>query len=292
MIIPFLLILLSHAVGLFEGIFIKKYNKKHGKGGFLFTATVSLFSMLFFVFKDLVLTDGKITFTAEILPYAIMAGVCYASASFLTFIALGCGSFTLSNLVLSYSGIFSISYGLFVLKEKLSFTAYIGLVLVLVSIFLSRNKNKKSEEDKKLSLLWFITIGISFIGCGMFGALMRVQQVKFNASFDNEFMILTLGFSSAALFIIGLIKNGKDLTYFLRHGTLYAALSGLSNGATNALSLVVTTMIAVSLSSPIGAGVKIVFSFLVSLIIFKEKFSARQIVGVALGTAALILLNI
>ncbi len=290
--IPFLLILLSSAIGLFEGIFIKKYNARHGKGGFLFTAIVSLFSMLFFILKDLTVGDGTLTFAPAILPYAIAAGIFYCSASFLTYVALGCGSFTLSMLILSYSGVFSILYGLLFLKEKLSVFAYIGLALIMISLFLTRAEKKKGAEEKKLSLTWFITIGLSFIGSGMFGVLMRMQQVRFKATLDNEFMAVALAFSALVLFVIGLIKNGKDLTYLLRHGGLYAALSGLSNGATNALSLIVTTMMAVSLASPIKAGTKILLSFLVSLLLFREKFSKRQLTGVALGTLALVLLNI
>ena len=49
--LPYLLILIRSGVGLFEGIFIKRYNTKHGKGGFLFTAIVALFSMAFFVYE-------------------------------------------------------------------------------------------------------------------------------------------------------------------------------------------------------------------------------------------------
>ena len=45
--IPFLLILLSSAVSLTEGILIKKRNSAYDKEGFCFTAIVSFFSMLF-----------------------------------------------------------------------------------------------------------------------------------------------------------------------------------------------------------------------------------------------------
>lgn len=290
--LPYLLILVRSGVGLFEGIFIKRYNAKHGKGGFLFTAIVALFSMAFFVFKDLVLTDGAITITPELLPYALLSAAFYASASFLTFIALSCGSFTLSILILSYSGIFTISYGIFVLGERLSVCAYIGLALVLVSLFLTRDKATKTEKEKKLSLKWLITIGISFVGNGMIGILMRAQQIKFNATLDNEFMIVTLAVSALILLIIGLAKDSRDLGYLLKHGGLYALLGGVANGATNALSLIINTMIAVSLSSSLGAGTKIVLSFLVSLVLFHEKFSKRQIVGVSLGMVSLVLLNL
>jgi multidrug transporter EmrE-like cation transporter len=68
-------------------------------------------------------------------------------------------------------------------------------------------------------------------------------------------------------------------------------LAGVSNGATNGLSLLVNTMLPLTLVSPVRAGSKILLSFLVSLLLFREKFSARQLVGVGMGTAALVLLQ-
>ena len=115
-----------------EGIFIKKYNSKHTKGGFIFTALVSLFSMLFFLVTD----KGGFDFRAEMIPYAIVAAICYFSASFLTYVAFGCGSYVMSNLFLSYSLIFSIGYGLFFLGDPVTPLTIPGLIIVFISIFL------------------------------------------------------------------------------------------------------------------------------------------------------------
>ena len=43
-----ILLLVSTVTNLTEGFLIKRYNAKHQKGGFLFTAGVAFFSMLFF----------------------------------------------------------------------------------------------------------------------------------------------------------------------------------------------------------------------------------------------------
>ena len=107
--LAFALIILSSVTHLVEGSLIKKYNGKHTKGGFIFTAMVSLFSMLFFLLTD----KGGLDFRAEMIPYGIVSGIFYFSASFLTFVALGCGPFALSMLIISYSCVFSISYGIF-----------------------------------------------------------------------------------------------------------------------------------------------------------------------------------
>ena len=53
-ILAILLATLGNGIHQIEGIMIKKYNSKHTKGGFIFTAILSLFAMLFFLILDLV----------------------------------------------------------------------------------------------------------------------------------------------------------------------------------------------------------------------------------------------
>ncbi|MBQ9785553.1 MAG: hypothetical protein IJW29_08625 [Clostridia bacterium] len=281
-----LFIVLAGCTGLAEGVLIKRYNAKHEKGGFIFTALVSLFSMLFFVLAD----KNGFFFPRGIFPYGLIGGVLYCSASFLTYVALGCGSFAVSMLILSYAGVFSIVYGIAFLKESISVFTCIGFVLIFVSLFLTRAVAR--EGEKRFSLKWLICILLSVFGSGMLGVLMRVQQRAFDGVCDNEFMIITLGFSAAVLLLFGIIKNGRDLWYILRHGGLYAAAAGVSNGATNAMGLVINTLMAISISSPIRAGVKIILSFILSKLVFKEHFVPRQIVGVVLGGVALVFLNL
>ena len=280
------LLFLSAIVHQLEGILIKKYNTKHSKGEFIFIAIVSLFSMLFFVITD---KDG-LNFSLQIIPYAIAAGIFYSSASVLTFIAYGCGSFVISNLILSYGLICTIGFGVFVLKEEISVFTYIGFVIMMFSLYLSRGTQE--EGGIKFSAKWLICIILSAIGSGMFGVMQKTQQLAFNNRCTNEFMVIALAFSSLTLFIIGLKKDGKNLKHILKNGVPYASLAGISNGLTNALSLYVLTLIPISVSSPTSAGIKIIVSFIISKLIFKECFIKRQIVSVILGAAAVVFLNL
>ena len=108
MLIPILLILISTAASLVEGVVIKKYNTKHTGGDFLFTGIVSLFSMLFFVVTD----KNGFDFRTGVFVYGIISGIMYCSASVYTYIALECGSFAMTMLILSYTILFSIVYGI------------------------------------------------------------------------------------------------------------------------------------------------------------------------------------
>lgn len=287
-----LLATLSIGVHQVEGVMIKKYNSKHNVGGFIFTALISLFAMIFFFITD----KNGLCFPPLLILYGVISGMFFCMASFLTYVAFGCGSFMLSNLFLSYSLIFSIGYGLFVLKESATVMTYIGLALMMASIFLVKSKKKtKNDTDtpkEKISLKWVICIVLSVIGSGMFGIMQKLQQVQFNKAYDNEFMIVTYAFTVITLLIVGIIIDGKNLFYILRHGGLYATAAGISNGATNFLNLAVNAMLPISIAAPTRSGIKIVITYLIALIIFKEKLDKRQTIGVIIGTAALILLNL
>ena len=296
-VIALLLCTLGLSIHQIEGIMIKKYNSKHSKGGFIFTAILSLFAMLFFLIMDLITNRGGLNFPPQMIPYGIASGAFYCTASFSTYVAYRHGSYVLTNLFLSYALLFSVGYGIIYLKEMPGWIAYIGLALMMVSIFLARNTKKPAGDDSakqppKTSLLWVICVLLSLIGAGMFGVMQKLQQVKFEKSCDNEFMIVTLGFSALAMLVIGLIKDGKDLPYILRHGCIPAGVAGMANGGANLFNLITNAMLPISIVAPTRSGIKIIISFFIALVIFKEKLSKRQILGVILGATALILLNL
>ena len=126
----------------------------------------------------------------------------------------------------------------------------------------------------------------------MYSVVQRMQQREFNNEVTNEFMIIALGFSALSLFVVGIIKDGKDTRYILKNGAPYSSVAGISNGLTNFLSLAINMLLAISIASPIKSGAKIIFSFAVSKVIFKEKFLKRQVAAVLVGAVALVLLNI
>ena len=285
-----LLILASTVTHISEGLFIKQYNKRHDCGGFAFTAFVSFFSMLFFLIVD---RDG-FSIPTELWWYGIAAGILYCSASFLTYVALQIGSYAMTMLILSYSVLMSIGYGLLFLNEQITAFILIGVLLMMISLYLVRVKKEPSDDDEKkgISLKWLICVGAATVGSGMFGVVQRMQQIRFHNVCTNEFMVIALSFSAATLMAVAIWKNRKDVPCFIRHGVFLSMGAGVSNGLTNASVVLLHMLMPISLSSPIRVGLKIVLSFLLSAFLLKEPFQKRQIFGVALGCVAVILLNV
>lgn len=269
-----------------ESVLIKLYNRKYTKGGFLFTGLISLFAMVFFAFTD---TDG-FSLPKELLPYTVAAGILFCGASILTYLALGWGSFVLSNLILSYSLLISIGYGIFWLGESASILTWGGIGLMLVSLYLVRGGSQ--EEGMRFSWKWLVAILLSSLCSGLFSVLRRVQQLRFADSCTHEFMLVILAISACVLLAVGAVIEGKDLLTVLKACGGYAALAGLANGASNLVAFWVELLLPISVLAPTRSGVQILLSFAISRFLFQERFLKRQILGVVLGAVALVLLNL
>ena len=153
-----LLMLLNIIVQQCEGIFIKKYNSAHKKGGFVFTAIVSIFSMFFFVLTD---KDG-LAFDKNVVLYGIVAGIFFCLASFTTYVALGCGSYVMTRLIMSYGILITIAQGFF-LGEAVTFMKCLGIAIILISLYFVKSDDPKSGV--KITKKWLINIGsMSIVG--------------------------------------------------------------------------------------------------------------------------------
>lgn len=283
----YLLIAIKAIANTAESVLIRKYCDRYTSGSMLFTGVISLFAMIFFLVTD---ADGFHP-SVYMLPYSILFGAVYCISYLLTFSALACGPFALSMLIISYSMVFPVLYGVIVLKEAVTNTEMIGFLLLAISLFLVRG-NKNSGEHK-VSVKWIILISIVCVGNGILSIIQKMQQIRFVNGQNNEFMSIALALSAAFLIILGFVKNGNEnLKIFLCHGLPYAGSAGICNGVNNLLMLSINDLIQISISLPLITGAKMLASYICSRLIFNETYNTRQCIGVFTGIAALICLGV
>lgn len=244
-----------------------------------------LMALLFFVF-----TANNYQFKTTLLPHSIAFGISYFSATSAMIYALACGSFALTGLVFSYSLSIPALYGIIFLNEKLSTTIILGFLCLVLSIYLSCGKIEKSTVI--ITKKWVILTLIGFIGNGMCSVIQKMQQIAFAGNYKHEFMILALLISTILLFILALCTERKEMFKIVRISGLNATLCGISNGITNLLVMILTTVISTSVFFPIVSAGTIVLTFIASVIKFRERFSIRQYIGFGFGILSLIFLNI
>lgn len=284
-IIPALLISACVLTLTAQSIFTKQYNVKCPKGELTYSALTILFALLFFV-----VSTKNIAFSKEIVPYSVAFSAAYTISTLTNVLALKIGSLAITSLVMSYSLIIPTVYGL-CNGEELTVIKVIGITLLLVSLFLIRSKSE--EQDKKtFSLKWLIYVMIAFFTNGMCSILQDAQENHFKGAQNGNFMILALLIGFVALMSVAVICEGKAVLESIKKGLAFSAATGICNGATNLLVMVIIGMVATSVFFPVLSACQLILTFIISAFFFKEKFIPRQIVGLGFGIAALVLLNL
>ena len=282
-----LLIFASLACHQFEGILVKAHGKKHGSGGMHFNAIICLFAMIYFFVTD----KNGLQFTSRVWLYGIANCFMYATGFYTTYLAFRLGSFGLTKLLSSFAGIISVFYGIVFLKEPTTPITYVALFLIFLSVFLM-NYKKSNEKTDRLSVGWLVCVLLTVISNGLISIIGKTEHDHLGDGFNNEFLIISLGGAAVLLFILGLIFERGSLKSSFKYGFLYGASAGIFNGINNLLALVTYNYLPLSFISPVKTGLGIVLAFIVSLLLYREKFTRMQGASVAIGIVAVVLMNL
>jgi len=280
-----------------QSLIQKQYNiKTQATNVFSFCGLTCFFALLFFVasaFFSIEFQEGSlivnkssgINFDPGIIIYAVGFSITYAAATLGGFLALKYGPLGITLLIGSYSLLVPTFYGIIFLKDPISYTTYIGLALLAVSLFCLNFKNEKIN----FSLKWLVCVILSFIGNGMCSTVQRMQQVAFDGEGKNELMIVALIISVILFFIIALVRKEK---FDIRQSLPYAAPKGIANGIVNLFVMALQAVIPTAIFFPVISAGGIITGFFVSIYVYKEKLSKLQYFGYALGVLSVILLNL
>lgn len=287
-IIGMLLVIFGVMMNQSEAVTVRQYGKKYGQGGMIFSGIMCLFAMLYFLVTD---RDG-LMFSKGILLLGIVNSVMYAIGFYMAYVAFKTGSFGLSRLVMSYGVIISTFYGIIFLKEPATVITYIALILILVSMFLMYYQKQDTSDEKKISFKWILSLFFVVISNSASTIIARIQHGMYEGAFINEFMLVSLAGGGILLFVLGAVFERDSLKPTFKHGLLYGAGAGVFNGINNLTGLMAFGYLPLSVISPVRSALGVVIGFLVSVFLYKETFSRRQVVSVVMGILAVILMNL
>ena len=295
--IALVVMLLNIVLGQVEGIVVKEYGKRHKIGGMFFNAIICAFAGLFFVIKEGFFTDtSKFYFPLALMPYALLSCIMYAVGFYTMYRALQLGSFGMTKLIASFSMVITIVYGIAFLGERPHPLTYIAMALVCLSVVLMRiegvKENKDDKSDNGFSLKWLVYLILCVVSNGFISILTRQQQIVFDGICDCEFKMISTFGACILLMMLGFILEKQNLGYIVKHGSLYGAVAGLVNGGKNFLHLIIYNLAAISISTPMTTGVGLVISFLLSIFLYKEKFTKLQAYAAGVGFVAFILFQV
>ncbi len=258
----------------------KKYLKEKGDV-YLFNSINYLFC--FFMFFILMLKSG-------ISPYSFLLGILFgiitAFCNTYKMLALSKGPMHITILITTSSMIIPALSGFFMFGEPISLPKLIFVGILIFFIYLSPDKKSDGIINKK----WFFYSLITFILMGIIGIMQKVHQ---NSSYKNELSgFLASAFFVSILFSLYLAKRNKRSVNFRKKHYLLALVCGICTFLMNFLNLKLSGLLPSQLFFPLVNGGAIVITSFVSFILFKEKLSRLQLIGLTGGIASLILICI
>lgn len=294
---PYLILAISLAANLISGTSNKIFSSKQPSAA-LKSIGVSAFSFVSCI--TLYIWGGFGQMSSFTLLLGILFGVItfFSSIMMISAFALGPWSYTyvlvcLSMLLPTFSG--AIFWG-----EKITLLQYIGTLLVAVCIVLSVEKN---EADKKANLKWLFCTAIAFLASGSIGIMQKIHQTSPYAGELNEFLIvsfLTGSVLSAVMAIVLAVKNktennqsaqkrsAKEILVFI----LLFVLIGVGMAANHKLNLYLVGVLPATVFFPVVNGGALILTSLTAFIVFKEKLTKKQWIGLLFGAAAVFLLTV
>ena len=150
------------------------------------------------------------------------------------------------------------------------------------------NKNEKPQ----ITINWLIYIVLAFLGNGFCSTVQRIQQIECEGKFKNEFMVVALLISFLVFMVLTILYDRKDLLINVKKGFISCFICGISNGVVNLFVIILSLSMAASVMFPIISGGGIILSAVVAIFFFKEKLSLPQYIGLILGIASVVFLNL
>lgn len=265
----------------------KEYNKSSSDTPFSFSLVSILSTLIYF----LVLSRGHLSPDKSMLVYIIPFALCFTVTYVFTFLSIKHGPLSLTSLMISCSVVVPLIYGVVFLKEPLSLTLTVGLVLLFTSVMLVSEPWKK--ENVTITPKWILYVSLTFLSNGICTSLQKYFQIWDKGVHSNEFMICSLAITFVILLAFVLLgeKNGIR-TVTTAKASIWPILCGIGNGLANQLTMLLAVILPASFLYPLQSAGGIILTAVVSVTVYKEKLSATHKIGFVAGVLAVIFFNI
>ncbi len=289
-IILVVVILLNSALFVVSGA----YGKKDNTDTSLFTIFSAIATLLFFACYN------RFTFVYDRTTtiFAVIKAVLYIVAMFANIRAMKCGSVALTSMVASFSLLLPTAFGILYWKEPIRPCFPFGMVLFCASIILfnleKRNAADGTGSKKRVNLRWLVYASLLFFSNGLSSILSTYHQKTGGDQFRGEVMVISKIIVIVAISIFVAIRLRGGIRSRLKHAAIYGMGYGLLNSGISLGVMILATngVIPQSVFYPVISVGVLVLVFAISRILFRERFSKPQYIGVMLGAVSILLLQI
>ena len=294
----YLLIPLGCALASLKVTIQSKFSKsgKHTLSQNLFFTAI-MFAAISLMFLP-TLFDGGISSTTLI--YAALLGSFSMLYQIFYVIALSMGRMTLTVIINNFGMLIPMLAAIFFLGEEFTPLIGIGAALALTSLCLSVvNKSKKSNESKKHGegVIWLILTLLVFLTNGFASLSQKLYTARAGEDFQLfEFICLAYLIAAVEAFAVCAVLAPRDkkkgIKLVSKSNVLLGCATGASLGIFQCVNTIAMSLIDATIYYPAyNCGTAILLA-LIGAVLFKERFTMRQYIGIGIGVVAILLLCI
>ena len=274
-----LYIIISMTAGVSQNcIFNKVCKKELTTNKHIYKYNMYVYSVCILLFSVMILKENISLFTIGI---GIVFGVTTAFTNLYRMKALGTGPLHLTLLIASSSMIIPTMSGIF-FGEAFSLAKLCIVVVLIWFIYLSLG----SRSDNSINKQWLIYCFIAFITQGTIGVLQKIHQTSLHKTEVNGFLLVA--FICSLIYSVIMSRTNKEKVNISKKSWIFALICGLCTYFNNCVNLMLSGMLPSQIFFPLINGSSIVLSSILSVVIFKERLTKIQLLGLCGGIASLI----
>lgn len=206
------------------------------------------------------------------------------------------GPMAYTMVIVSCSTVFTALSGFFFFDENIGVFQLLGIALMVGSFVFA---TEKKSGEKRGGLLWLTFSLLTFLCSGSIGFMQKIHQTSSHKNELNAFLVLSFAVSfifSAVMTFMALRKEKSPLLERREDGRVNFAfiiimiVSGICVAANHKLNLSLSGIMPSAVFFPIVNGGNLVLTTLSALVIFRERLTRRQWIGVILGVLSVLFL--
>lgn len=295
------------AANLTASVIQTRYSRRTGGGLcalYLYTAASAAVSAL----TVFLLAKCRLEFSAFTVWLALLFGAVVCLQQLTLLLALSKGPLSYTMVIVAMSTLITALSGVLFWHEHLRAVQLVGIVLMVLCLVLSvKREPKKSGESggRRLSAVWLLLALLAMAFNGGVGILQKTHQSSAHKAELPAFLFVAFAFCAVFsvlcyLFLTirargkrqeaGAEESTAHSPRFSRNLTVLFLLSGVCVALCHCINLYLSGVVAAAVFFPIVNGGALMLTTLASLLLFHERLSLTQWLGLALGAVATFLL--
>ena len=237
------------------------------------------------IMAALVLGNGSWAVSTFTLGLGAVTGLTYAAGMYLNLTLMGKRGAAITSSMIQLAVLIPIAVSVFFYGETIGSLQLLGILLAVVSLpLLARKPMQKLEMDREVIPMILLTIIV--VGFSQLSSKILVQS---GFELQKNFFFLSV-FTSAAVLVSPLAWRNRETIQ--RRDGLFGFGVGVFNVASNRFLLLALTTLPGAIVFPVSSAGSLLLVTISAIILYNEKVSRINLIGILLTLVAVVLINL